>query len=359
MEVVNRCNWLASNRLADELNLVTLNLGDDHNLHLCQEVEGKVVDGVAENRLLHKEHVAAGLLDLLHKLQNVLALLAENAVHLRIVTDNHSVLHVCLWRREAKLDETNLGLLLARHTAGHVRNPLRKHKSIDKLAVLDGATELLYNANITEIHVDRRLGINHVQHSIHCDGGKQIRVLRDDLRVERGGCALEERFPVAELHGMRHARENFHSLVNRKLKRLRDGRGVDAPVEKLLRSIQKSAANNDNRRGAVAGLDILGLGQLNEHLCRRVQHLHLLENGCTVVCDGDLAVGCLDHLVHAARAEAGADGICNALCGRNVARAHLIGLLTILKGRLCHGSTAHDHFQHGIYATTTTGGRVV
>lgn len=37
--------------------------------------------------------------------------------------------------------------------------------------------------------------------------------------------------------------------------------------------------------------------------------VHLLEDGGTVVGDEDFALGVLNHLVHAAGAEAGSDGI--------------------------------------------------
>ena len=81
--------------LADELDLVALNVLDDHDLELGQKVQRELVDGVAQDGLLDQQDVAARLLDLLGQLQDVLALLLQDAVHLLVVVHDNLRLHLC------------------------------------------------------------------------------------------------------------------------------------------------------------------------------------------------------------------------------------------------------------------------
>mmetsp|Transcript_33852 Transcript_33852/g.74291 ORF Transcript_33852/g.74291 Transcript_33852/m.74291 type:complete len:275 (+) Transcript_33852:605-1429(+) len=69
-------------RLADELNVVALNVLDHQDLHLGQKVERELVHRVAQDGLLDEDDVCAALLDLLAQVEDVLALLFEDAVHL-------------------------------------------------------------------------------------------------------------------------------------------------------------------------------------------------------------------------------------------------------------------------------------
>lgn len=47
--------------LRDELNVIALNVFDDHDLHLRQVVQSQLRDSIAENGLLNEEHVATRL----------------------------------------------------------------------------------------------------------------------------------------------------------------------------------------------------------------------------------------------------------------------------------------------------------
>ena len=56
-----------------------------HDVQLGQEVQREVVVGVTQDGLLDQQHVTTPLLDLLALVEDVLPLLAEDAVHGRIV----------------------------------------------------------------------------------------------------------------------------------------------------------------------------------------------------------------------------------------------------------------------------------
>ena len=80
--------------LAHELNVVAFDVLDDHDFHFGEKVKRQLVDGVAQNALLDEKHVAVDGLDFLHNVQNVLALLLEYTIHLRVVVDDDVVFHL-------------------------------------------------------------------------------------------------------------------------------------------------------------------------------------------------------------------------------------------------------------------------
>jgi NTP pyrophosphatase (non-canonical NTP hydrolase) len=57
-------------------------------------MQGEVVDGVTQYRLLDKENIASALLDLLAYVQEVLAFFLEDLVHLAVVVDDNLVVHL-------------------------------------------------------------------------------------------------------------------------------------------------------------------------------------------------------------------------------------------------------------------------
>jgi hypothetical protein len=183
-KVVNVRNGLASSRLADELDLFSLNVLDGHDLQLGQKVQGQVVHGVSEDALLDQEDVAARLFDLLADIQQVLALFLENLVHLAVVVDNDLVLHlkrqqatvnvdlnyIRLGRRQLELHESNLCLFHARRASSGLERILGQHEAIDEMRVINGSTELLNKSDILQINVGSRGRVNNTKDRVDGNG---------------------------------------------------------------------------------------------------------------------------------------------------------------------------------------------
>ena len=53
----------------DEVDIVALDVAENEDFEFAEEVQRELVDRVAENRLLHQQHVAPRLLDLLAHLR--------------------------------------------------------------------------------------------------------------------------------------------------------------------------------------------------------------------------------------------------------------------------------------------------
>ena len=82
-------NRSACQGLAQELNVVPLDILDHHDLHLVEEVDGEVGECIPQDGFLDEEDVAACLLDLLHDVEDVGPLFLEDTVHSGVVGYNN------------------------------------------------------------------------------------------------------------------------------------------------------------------------------------------------------------------------------------------------------------------------------
>ena len=168
-------------------------------------MEREVVDGVAQDGLLHEEHVAARRLDLLAHGEDVLPLLLEDAIHLAVVGDDDVLLDVRLGRREAELDEADLGVGHLAGPARRVARALGEDEAVDQRGLVDGAAELLDHGDVVQVDVGGGGGVDDLEDGVDCERREDVAVVGDDLRVERGRRRLDQLVAVGEVDGHGHA----------------------------------------------------------------------------------------------------------------------------------------------------------
>lgn len=69
---------------------------------------------------------------------------------------------------------------------------------------------------------------------------------------------------------------------------------MDTLLEELLTGVKEGSSDDNDGGGSISGFNILSLGDLDEHLGGRVDDLHLLEDGGSIVSDEDLSFGVLN-----------------------------------------------------------------
>jgi hypothetical protein len=84
----------APEALGEELDLVALDIFHGKDVQPLKEVEGGVVDGIAEDGFLNEEDIAASFFDLFADVQEVLSLFFEDLVHLAVIRDDDGVVHL-------------------------------------------------------------------------------------------------------------------------------------------------------------------------------------------------------------------------------------------------------------------------
>lgn len=137
---------------------------------------------------------------------------------------------------------------------------------------------------------------------------------------------------VCTTHRDGHACEDLLCLVGAQLEGLCDGCRVDALEQQVAALVQQRACNDNDASGAVASHDVLRARELDKHLGGGVQHLHVSEDGGSIISNDHLSLLLLDHLVHATGAQAGADGISDSWQGA-VGRRMVMMMMSTSKGK--------------------------
>ena len=87
-------------------------------------------------------------------------LVPQHPVHRCVVAHDDRVVQVRLRRRDAKLDERDLGVLDARRPSGAAGRALVEHEAVDELGVVDGAAELGDDADVAKVDCLGAVGVD-------------------------------------------------------------------------------------------------------------------------------------------------------------------------------------------------------
>lgn len=94
--MIQRSDWSAAQSLADEGNIFSLDIFDDHAFDFVQEVDSEIADSVSEDGLLYEKNVAATLLDLFDNVENVGSFFLKYSVHCGVIRNNDVVVHLSI-----------------------------------------------------------------------------------------------------------------------------------------------------------------------------------------------------------------------------------------------------------------------
>mmetsp|Transcript_24755 Transcript_24755/g.44620 ORF Transcript_24755/g.44620 Transcript_24755/m.44620 type:complete len:537 (+) Transcript_24755:83-1693(+) len=325
-------NRRASQGATDELYVGPLDVRHDQNAHLGQEVQAQFVVGIAKDALLDEHDVGPALLDLFAHVEDVLALVAQDTIHGGVVAHDDVVVHVSLGSGKAELNQSNLGILDLTGPTRRLGGALVEHQAGHELGIIHGPSQLLHHPNVPQIHIDGIAGIvsQYPQHGIHGQRCQQVAVLRHHLRRQAGLHGMNERLAIVHVHRLGRLLEQLGALFGGLVEAGGDHGGVDALAEQSGAGVEEGAGEDDHGGGAVAGLDVLGLGAFHEHLGGGVEDVHFGEDGGAVVGDEDLAGGELHELVHSAGSQGGADGSSNSLGRNDIRNSNILSLASFL-----------------------------
>src|SRR6058998_1441732 len=231
-------------------------------------------------------------------------------LHVRLLDPANSV---DLLLREVVLCEIVDALLAEDHSRAALPHDL-DHALQHRLFLVEEGLEL---GRVRDLDLRVDLGLLDLEGRVD-DGDvrQELLVATCGLGRHRGHPDLLQGIEVFDRDFRRDLLENLVGLVRGLAIPGRDHGRVDVLVDEVLRLLEQLPGQDDGRRGAVAGLLVLGLRDLDEHLRRGVFDVDLLENRDAIVRDDDVPEAVHEHLVHSAGAQGRADRIRNCLrCG--------------------------------------------
>src|SRR2546422_295264 len=314
---------LATGRLRELLHVRFLDPAHCVDLLLRQVVLREVVDA-----LLAEDHGRAALPhDLDHALQHRL-FLVQKGLELGRVRDLDLRVDLGLLDLEGRVNEGDLCVL---HLAGHpgVHAFLVDDDAVDECRVRDRTALLLHNLNVVIVDEVRSVGslLRDRRHRLHGDVRQEFLVAAGGLGRHRCHPDLLEGVELLDGNLRRDLLENLVGLVRGLAIPGRNHGRMDVLVDQVLGLLEQLPGQDDGGRRAVAGLLVLGLRDLDEHLRRGVLNVDLLENRDAVVGDDDVPEAVHKHLVHSAGAQGRANRIRNRLRGRDVVELRSLAAL--------------------------------
>ena len=204
--------------------------------------------------------------------------------------------------------------------AGWTRLLVDQH-ALDDLGVVDRAADLLLDLDV--VGVDGPVLVGNHRDRLDREVAEHILCGLCSLSGHRGLGDLLEHRDVPWLDSDRDLLQDLLGLLGRHAVPVGDHGRVDVLLEEVFRTLQEFSGDNDRGGRPVADFVVLGLRDLDHHLCGRVLDVHLFQDGHAVVGDDDIADRVDEHLVHSLRTESRPYCICNGLGRSDV---HALGI---------------------------------
>ena len=295
--------------------------------------------------LLTEDDVCSGLDDLVDHCLEVLLLLVKEGLHCGGCLDADLCVDLGLLVLHLSGEECDLCVL---DDLGHpgVDPLLVDDETLDHVGIGDDSSDLLLHED--GLGVDDSVLLDCLA-CLDDEVGKELVLSADGLSGQCGdGDLLEHVIVGLDCDVV----EDLDCLCCCELVSVGDDGGVNVSVDEGLGLLEELSCENDCGSGSVSALVILSLGDLDNHLGCRVLDIDLLEDGHSVVGDGDVSDGVNEHLVHSLGSKGGPDCICNCLCRCDVVELCLLVLASLgalfehddrlIASRTVHFSTSFD-----------------
>mmetsp|Transcript_34240 Transcript_34240/g.58610 ORF Transcript_34240/g.58610 Transcript_34240/m.58610 type:complete len:562 (+) Transcript_34240:259-1944(+) len=336
---VKRGDDVAVEDEGEALGALEVGVLDGHDARVGHLLLGQVVDELPVD-----EHVAAVREDAVDLLEHLRLLRRLDLGHLgdRVHLDLGAVdLHLVRVHRRVRHEH----LAVCHPLRAADANLLVEQEAVGvEVRVAQGAARPLDDLDLVEVGRATEL-----HHRVDRDLREELLVLREHLGRERRLRDVHQ--VVAELVLVlrvvhRRRLQRLQRRVAREAVARHHRLRVHLLLDELLRLAQELARQHADRRGAVTDLVVLHLGDVDEHLGRGVVDEDRLQNGGTVVGDGDMATLArgLQNLVHPLRPQRGLHEIGDRERAHNGGHASLLALG--LLGTLLHEVDRVERLAH-------------
>ena len=299
--------------LTDTLEIVLGNATSTEDISVGEVLGGEITDGEAG-----EHNFGARLADLVKLVIDNVPLGIDNSLEVLGVINTH--LSVILLGLELKLDveDGNLGgdeafgLLLETG----VRESLLEADTVDEERVSDGATGDLLDTNVRLVEV-----LIEIEDGGHDELREELLILRDDLGVEGGLGALEQKVALLLLGLVgnldRDLLDALVALLTGLTVALNDDLRVHTLFDEGLGLLEELTGDKHDGGGSITNLVVLRLGNIDESLGGGMHNVEKRDEGGTIVGDGNAAT-VVDQLIHTTGAEGRLDDVDDGLAGIDV-----------------------------------------
>lgn len=170
--MINVSYWDSVDGSRNEINLISVNILNDHNVFLGKEMESQFVYGISQDGFLDQKNIATGGSEFLNQIKDVFSFFFQNSIHGSIIMNNDIIFQIGLRSRQLELDETNLCVLNSRGTTCEVRDLLvNEDKTVNQFTFINSFSELFRDTNVSQVNINIIFLIDDAEHCIDCHWG--------------------------------------------------------------------------------------------------------------------------------------------------------------------------------------------